>query len=208
MNLDTFQKEVLGFEAENDIFDFEVDENQTITYLTSQGELIQENVDNNTSIPRTCARLSGINTPDTTPILACAGGFILTVADDLDGTGEIIYYLVSVNPGEEEANIVTQMPLYHSHPESQHAHNPVSKLHAIHKATGSTTTSFIIGVLESYFIDVLAVNSEIRKFIECGQVRVHLKPDPQLKYSALLDSSVIVSNGDQVFQMRIDFAKF
>ena len=41
-----------------DVEDFLVDENQTITYLTSQGELIQENVDNNTSIPRTCVTLN------------------------------------------------------------------------------------------------------------------------------------------------------
>ena len=56
VNLDTFEERVLDKLKEN-IADFLVDENQTITYLTSQGELIQENVDNNTSIPRTCVNL-------------------------------------------------------------------------------------------------------------------------------------------------------
>ena len=57
VNLDTFEERVLDKLKEN-IADFLVDENQTITYLTSQGELIQENVDNNTSIPRTCVTLN------------------------------------------------------------------------------------------------------------------------------------------------------
>jgi len=56
VNLDTFEERVLDKLKEN-IADFLVDENQTITYLTSAGELIQENVDNNTSIPRTCVNL-------------------------------------------------------------------------------------------------------------------------------------------------------
>ena len=62
VNLDTFEERVLDKLKEN-IADFLVDENQTITYLTSQGELIQENVDNNTSIPRTCVNLKE-NSPD------------------------------------------------------------------------------------------------------------------------------------------------
>ena len=40
----------------DDVEDFLVDENQTITYLTSQGELRQENPDNS-SIPKTCVNL-------------------------------------------------------------------------------------------------------------------------------------------------------
>ena len=55
VNLDTFQERVLDNLKEN-IADFLVDENQTITYLTSGGELIQENVENN-SIPRTSVNL-------------------------------------------------------------------------------------------------------------------------------------------------------
>ena len=55
VNLDTFEEVVLDKLADN-IADFLVDENQTITYLTSQGELRQENPDNS-SIPKTCVNL-------------------------------------------------------------------------------------------------------------------------------------------------------
>ena len=58
VNLDTFEEVVLDKLADN-IADFLVDENQTITYLTSQGELRQENPDNS-SIPKTCVNLNYI----------------------------------------------------------------------------------------------------------------------------------------------------
>ena len=51
---DTFKEVVLAIEHK--VGDFLVDENQTITYLTSQGELRQENPDNS-SIPKTCLKL-------------------------------------------------------------------------------------------------------------------------------------------------------
>ena len=61
VNLDTFNETVLGLSDK--IGDFLVDENQTITYLTSQGELIQENVENSSSTNRTCVNLKA-NSPD------------------------------------------------------------------------------------------------------------------------------------------------
>lgn len=63
VNLDTFEEVVLESLADN-IADFIVDEHQTITYLTSNGELRQENVDDN-SIPKTCVNLSASQTSDT-----------------------------------------------------------------------------------------------------------------------------------------------
>jgi hypothetical protein len=55
VNLDTFEEKVLDT-LEDSVADFLVDDNQTITYLTSGGELRQENPDNST-IQKTCVNL-------------------------------------------------------------------------------------------------------------------------------------------------------
>ena len=62
----------LGKGVTGEIEDFLVDENQTITYLTSQGELRQENPDNS-SIPKTCVNLLSQCTSDYWTCLAGAG---------------------------------------------------------------------------------------------------------------------------------------
>ena len=200
VNLDTLTKvDTKPLNSLLPISDFEVDENQTITYLTSQGELRQENPDNS-SIPKRMGRPDGISGYDQSPLVACAHGFVTTSHEDSDGVDENTYYFM-VPSGQNAFVIDKKISIVHPEcSESEGGANSVRKLLVFGKETRHGEAKFIVSVLCYGFVDLLGFRVEGWQMYKCGYFNLQ-KP---ILSAAAIGPDAYLSTEDNVFRLHLN----